>query len=211
MILKGLDVLNSITSTNCVDIELGCGKRKRHPHAIGVDCIDYDEVDIVGDVFDILYKIPDSSVNRIYSYHFFEHIQEQRKLLDECARVLISNATMKVVVPHFSNPFYFSDPTHQCLFGLYTMSYYSDDDVFSRTIPKYNNDINFKLLSVKLIFKSYPPKYIRHAVKKIIQYFVNINSWAKEFYEENLVYIFPCYEIEFDLIRKSKVQRKTSK
>ncbi len=43
-------------------LELGCGGRKRHPEAIGIDALDHECVDIVGDVYEVLERMPAASV-----------------------------------------------------------------------------------------------------------------------------------------------------
>jgi hypothetical protein len=35
-------------------LELGCGNHKRHHHAVGIDALDYDCVDIVVHVYEVL-------------------------------------------------------------------------------------------------------------------------------------------------------------
>ena len=112
-------------------VELGCGARKRDPASIGIDVLDYEGVDLVGDVFDALAMFPDASVARVYSSHFAEHVDDVSRLLTELARVSAPGARLTIVVPHFSNPFYYSDPTHRTAFGLYTMAYYCEQDLFS--------------------------------------------------------------------------------
>jgi hypothetical protein len=123
-------------------------------------------------------------------------------LVDESARILSPGGKMVVVVPHFSNALFYSDPTHEGPFGLYTFSYYPDDKVLIRKVTKYGVDPKFKIASVDLIFKFYRLYYLRHSLKKVIQCLVNIGSYTKEFYEENLYGFMPCYEIKFELIRK---------
>lgn len=197
------DTIKSLkTNKLTIKIELGVGERKRHNNAIGIDILDYDGVDIVGDVFDILRELPDCCVEQVWSYHFIEHIDDLDGLLEELHRVCTKGAKIDFVAPHFSNPFFYSDPTHKRSFGLYTMSYYSEDLLFARNVPKYYKDLNFLLAGVRLIFKSTRPRYIRHAIKKPFQYFFNINNWFKEFYEEIFCYVIPCYEVHYTLINK---------
>ena len=196
-------IFSNFGSLNNVALELGCGNRKRSKNAIGIDAIDYDCVDIVGDIFEVLSRFPSKSISRIEAYHFFSHVENQLLLLQEVNRLLKSDGILKIVAPHFSNPFFYSDPTHRKFFGLYTMAYYASNKIFSRTVPNYQYNLNLTLTSVKLIFKSVPPRYIRHAIKKLFQSFVNSSNWCKEFYEENLCYFIPCYEIEY-LISSTK-------
>lgn len=195
------DVLSNLTELDRVDIELGCGPNKKHENAIGIDILDYDGVDIVGDIFEILQEIPDNSVTSYYSYHFFEHIQEIDILISEIYRTLSVNGTILIVVPHFSNPFFYSDLTHKVFFGLYSFSYCSNNE-FKRKVPNYQNKILFEQESVRLIFKSYPPRYIRHTIKKLFGFIFNINKYMQELYEENFVYIIPCYEVKYSLKKK---------
>ena len=182
-------------------LELGCGPHKRHPEAFGVDVMDYAGVDFVGDVFDVLDQIPDSSVRAVYSYHFFEHVDDIGRLMDLLSRVMRPGGCLHVVVPHFSNPYYYSDYTHQSCFGLYSFSYLARDQIHRRKVPTYNRKISFELLTANLVFKSTPPFYVRHSLKKLQQFAFNLNRFTRELYEENLCYLFPCYEIEFLLKR----------
>jgi len=38
--------------------------------------------------------------------------------------------------------------------------------------------------------------------KKIFQFIFNLNRYLMEFYEENLCYIIPCYEIKYEMHKK---------
>jgi hypothetical protein len=182
-------------------LELGCGPRKVEPGAVGVDLLDFDGVDLVGDVYAALAAMPASCVSRVYTSHFLEHLSDLPKLLDELARVMLPHAPLTVVVPHFSNPFYYSDPTHRTSFGLYTLAYFCDQDLFRRTVPRYGFKMPFVIEAVRLQFKSYPPRYIRHTLKRLFGALVNSCMYAMELYEENFCWLFPCYELRCELRR----------
>ena len=201
MVIDKLNILKSLDVNSHIDLELGCGQNKKNLNAIGIDLLDYDCVDIVGDIFDVLRQIPNGSVMNIYTYHFLEHVSEIDNLIKEMHRIISEHGKIHVVVPHFSNPFYYSDLTHKVSFGLYSFSYYSDSKL-KRKVPNYGNKALFRQDTVRLKFKSYPPRYIRHSVKKVFEYIFNMNKYMQEFYEENLVYIFPCYEVSFTLSKK---------
>ena len=194
-------LLSNIRFRNPIILELGCGNRKRIPDAIGIDILDYECVDIVGDAVEVLREIPDATVDMISSHHFLEHVTNLDILLQEVTRVMRIGGRLEVVVPHFSNPYYYSDPTHKNFFGLYTFSYSADDRLLRKRVPGYNKTVFFCLEKVDLIFKSSPPFYFRHGVKRILGVIFNSCGYMKEFYEENLCYIFPCYEIEYVLKR----------
>jgi len=193
-------ILNNLPVAG-VRLELGCGANKRHPDAIGIDALDYDGVDIVGDVFEVLNAFPDRAVDAIYTYHFMEHAENVSDLLNVMARILKVNGSLLVRVPHFSNPFYYSDTTHRQFFGLYTMCYFSKGGGLQRKIPTYQRELKYKLEDVRLIFKSFPPFYIRHGIKKAFERIVNFSAYTKEFYEENFCYIAPCYEVQYKMSR----------
>ena len=182
-------------------LELGCGTRKVDPQAIGVDLLDFDGVDLVGDVYVALAAMPASSISRVYTSHFLEHLTDLPRLLDELGRVMAPNARLTIVVPHFSNPFYYSDPTHRTPFGLYTLAYLCEQNLFRRGVPRYGFKLPFVLDTAHLRFKSYPPRYIRHALKLFVGVLVNSSMFAKEFYEENVCWLVPCFEVQFELRR----------
>lgn len=192
-------ILENIGKYSPFVLELGCWPRKKIANAIGVDALDYDCVDIVGDVFSVLACIPDNSVDEIYSYHFFEHVEDIDILIDEVSRVLKTKGVIVTVVPHFSNPYFYSDYTHRTFFGLYTFSYLSVDKIFKRKVPTYKRQLSLNLVSVSLIFRS--PFPFRSKLKRIIGKLVNLNNYTKEFYEENLSHILPCYEISYRLVK----------
>jgi len=196
------NILNRITEIGDLTLELGCGSCKRNKDAIGIDVIDYKCVDIVGDVYDVLRKIPGNSVSAVYSYHFFEHVEDIGAIMKELARIIKEDGLLVIVTPHFSNPYYYSDYTHKNQFGLYSFSYLSSDSIFLRKVPDYNKVLKFELNKVRLIFKSPRPFYFRWGLKKLFQTIFNLNRYMMEFYEENLCYIIPCYEIRYEMIKK---------
>jgi len=156
----------------------------------------------VGDVYEVLKKIPENIVSAVYSYHFFEHLEDIGAVMEELTRIMKVNGLFIVVAPHFSNPYFYSDYTHKNQFGLYSFSYLSSDFIFARTVPSYSKPHNFELSKVKLIFKSPRPFYFRWGLKKFFQIIFNINRYVMEFYDENLCYIFPCYEIRYEMIKR---------
>lgn len=182
-------------------LELGCGSRKRLPGAVGIDIIDDDCVDVVGDVYVVLGRIPDAAVDKVFSHHFLEHVRDVELLVRETARILRTGGEFEIVVPHFSNPYFHSDLTHRTPFGLYTFSYLSRDALMRRKVPHYGKPPAFRLVGVDLVFKSAPPFYLRHVFKRLAGLVFNSCRYLQEFYEENLCYMIPCYEIRFSLRR----------
>jgi SAM-dependent methyltransferase len=200
-VLDKHDVLARLAQLPSVVLELGCGGSKRDPAAIGVDVLDLDGVDIVGDVFDALGLFPDRSIDAVASYHFFEHVDDLTRLVGELGRVMKPHARLTIVVPHFSNPYFYSDHTHRRFFGLYTFCYLARSALFRREVPTYGAAAPFEVEDVDLGFKSTRPFYVRHAIKRALGTVFNAGRWMQELYEENFCWLFPCYEVRYTLRR----------
>ena len=192
-----LDAL--IKSGQPVVLELGCGPNKT-PGRIGIDRIDLPGVDIVADIDEGLGFLPDGSVDAIYSESFFEHVSNLEALVREVARVLKPDGYNWLFVPHFSNPYYYSDYTHKSFFGLYTLRYFcGDEDQLRRKVPNFYSDVRIRVVSQRLIFFS-NFRGIR-LLKKVFQKVINSSPWWQEFYEENLSSLIPCYGMELRFTR----------
>lgn len=191
------DVISSLATRRPLTIEVGCGPRKRYEGSISIDQIDADTVDLVGDAREALRLIPADTADLVTSSHFFEHVEDVGGYLDEMARVLRPGGRIEVIVPHFAHPYYSSDPTHRDRFGLYTFSYFTDDRILRRRVPSYVRRSNLALRSVDLIFKSSPPFYARHGVRRIVGMLFNSCVYMRELHEEFFAHLFPAYEIRF--------------
>lgn len=196
------NIISKISRDEPVEIEIGCGDRKRDPDVIGIDILDTSATDIVGDALEVLRALPGESVKSISSYHVFEHLQDIQEIIAEVERLLVPGGEMLVVVPHYSNPFYYSDPTHRNFFGLYTFSYFCEDKLFRRRVPSYVRRMGLELSRVRLVFKSFPPRYLTHALRKVFQSLFNISNWSQEIYEDSFSSFISCYEIHYT-IRKT--------
>lgn len=189
-----IDLKDLLSNGKKITLELGCGLNKKDGR-IGIDQLNLEGVDIVGDVVDCLKLFPDNSVDEMYSNSLLEHVDDLEEVIRETTRVLKKAGKHFVFVPHFSNPYYYSDYTHQKFIGLYTFYYFVETDKqLVRKVPVFYSGTRIKVLSQKIIFAS--PFKGRRAIKKLFQYIFNSSLWMQEFYEENLCYILPCYALE---------------
>ena len=189
-----IDLEQLINSPDPVIIELGCGKKKRQG-VITVDRVDLSNVDIVADMEEGLAFLPDNSVDQIHCRSVLEHIENFENLMREIIRVLKKDGKANIFVPHFSNPYYFSDYTHKRFFGLYTFYYFVETKKqLKRKVPNFYTDIRINILSLKLVFRS--PFWFSRRLKKIFGVLINSHRCLMEFYEQHLCYIFPCHGIE---------------
>lgn len=190
------DLISKIKNTNeRIILELGCGPSKQFSNSIAIDLVDVPGVDIICDLNLGFPFIPDNSVNEIYSSHFMEHIDDLGYMMKEIYRILKPGGRKIMVVPHFSNPYYYSDYTHCNTFGLYSLSYFSKSDYFKRKVPAFYNDMDFKIISVDLRFKS-RWLFSRLLIKPFGK-LINKRISFMEFYEANWCYIIPAYELKF--------------
>jgi hypothetical protein len=194
--------LAAVSAAAPARLELGCGPRKVRPEAIGVDMLDTPAVDVVGDVFEVLRALPDGSVGEVYSAHFLEHVRDLEGLFTEFGRVVRDGGAVEAIVPHFSNPYFYSDPTHTRTFGLYTFAYLAECALFHRAVPRYGRDYGFTFERVELAFLS--PFPVRGALRSLWQRAVNSHRWCQEFYEENLTGLVGCYELRATLRRRPR-------
>ncbi len=200
-VIKRIDLEKKLSSGEKVFVELGCGPNKRVADSIGVDCLDLPGVDIVADLDAGLGFLPDQSVDDIFSYHFLEHLTQFDFMMKEVHRVLKPNGTFRGVVPYFSNPYYYGDPTHHTPFSIYTFYYYcKEQNYFKRQVPSFYNAIDFQIDYIKLNFRSNFKK--RSIIKRWVQKIVNRNNYRKEFYEELLCYVLPAYELDFQIRKR---------
>lgn len=183
-------------------LELGCGNSKQFENSIAIDLVDLNGVDIVCDLNLGFPFIPDNSVDEIHSSHFMEHVSDFGFMIKEIYRILKPNGKNFMKVPHFSNPYFYSDYTHKNHFGIYSLSYFSKSNYYKRTVPNFYNDIDFEIISIYINFKS------RWKINSIFLMFfaklINRNRKLQEYYEANLCYAISAYELSF-LIKKRNV------
>ena len=136
--LVKIDLEQILKCGDAVIIELGCGHKKKEGR-IGIDAVDLPMVDIVTDLEKGLGFLPDDSVDQIHSRSLLEHIENFENLVGEIVRILKKDGTAHIFVPHFSNPYYYSDYTHKRFFGLYSFYYFADHkDQPKRKVPNSN-------------------------------------------------------------------------
>lgn len=194
------NILGNIQAHQPLVLDLGCGPLKKNPAWTGIDLLDSDGVDIVGDVYEVIAAFPDKSVDEIHSSHFFEHVADIPGLLKSLERILKPGGIIEIVVPHFSNPYFYSDHTHKSFFGLYSFSYLVKDELLKRKVPDYGINKNLSLQKVYLRFSS--AFYISKPLRKCCQLLFNSSTLMKEWYEDSWSRSIPCYEIRFIMIKQ---------
>ena len=197
-----IDLQRMLDTKVPIIIELGCGPSKQ-PGRIGIDALDLTGVDIVANLDNGLPFLPDGSVDEIHSRSLLEHVNNFEYLMREMVRVLRPSGKVVSFVPHFSNPYFYSDYTHSRFFVFYTFFYFCDpDDQPRRKVPNFYHDIRIRVTSIEFIFHS--PFKRRNVIKRAFGQLINKRLWLQEFYEENLCFIVPCYGLQVTFQPKAK-------
>jgi ubiquinone/menaquinone biosynthesis C-methylase UbiE len=181
-----------------IKLNIGGGD-KAFENYLNVDIRALPTTDIVADLNKKLDVIPDNSVEKIYSSHALEHVENLELLLSEFQRICVDGAKLTIIVPHFSNPFGYSDPTHKRFFGIYSFSYYSKTKYFDQRtdLPNYNPTIAFVLSGVKVRF--YRNSRFDKIFNPWVERLINKRRSRLEFYEYRLSRIFSAKDIIFSL------------
>jgi hypothetical protein len=183
-------------------LNIGCGQRPR-PGFYGVDRVALPGVDIVADLNEPLAELPDGCVVEVYTRHTLEHVERLLDLLVEIHRVTQPGGRVEVVVPHFSNPYGYSDPTHVRFFGLYSFFYFSDPaDQPRRKVPSFYLPQRFRVERVHLSLLT--ETFVDKCVRAILGRVINRGPAWQDWYERRLCRWAPAGSIHYVLqVQKS--------
>jgi SAM-dependent methyltransferase len=163
-----------------------------------VDRVALPGVDVVADLNEPFARLPDDCVAEVYTRHTLEHVERFLELLAEIHRITAPGGRVEVVVPHFSNPYGYSDPTHVRFFGLYSFFYFSDPaDQPRRKVPSFYLPQRFRVESVRINLLS--GTLAEKAVRAVLQPLVNRGPGWQDWYERRLCRWLPANDIHFVL------------
>lgn len=178
-------------------LHLGCGD-VRIDGFYGVDRVALPGVAIVADLEEPLGLIPDNSVVEVLSHHCFEHVREFLPLMGELFRVVRPGGKIQVEVPHFSNPYAFSDPTHVRTFGLYTMFYFvRTENQPRRKVPVFYSSTRFRVLGTRI--KPMPRTWFDRLAFPFMGTIINRNLASQDWYERRICRLFPAWSIAYQM------------
>lgn len=201
--IRGLTRMATLREvTEPTKLNLGCGSLRK-PGFIGVDIGNGDGVDVQMDVLEFLRTLRTESVSAIYSRHFLEHLlpDQLRELLIEADRVLAPGGELEFIVPHFSNPYFYSDPTHRTPFGIYSFSYLCETSCLQRDVPSYAAISGWQLERVSLGFRPFKRPTLfglkLPVLSDVLNRVVNKKTVFIELFERYCASSMSVYEIEF--------------
>ena len=94
-------------------LDLACGANKQ-PGAVGMDIRALPGVDIVQDLYELPWPLPDDCCARVLMSHIVEHLQPWRvwDIFNEVWRVMQPRGQLFIATPYAGSPRFWQDPTH---------------------------------------------------------------------------------------------------
>ena len=170
-------------------LELGCGFNKT-PGAVGVDIIDGSDADIIHDLNVFPYPFADNEWDRILCRDVLEHVDDFVRTVDEIWRIARPAAMVEVSGPFMSSVNFFSDPTHKRAFTSKTFDYFIEG---TRAFMFGYSKARFELVACEYDREE---RIKRRGPHRWLLDWANRN---KEHYESRFAFIYPLYQIFFDL------------
>ncbi len=102
-----------ITSKQGIWLDVGCGGNKSEG-AVGMDKRDLPGVDVVHDIRNLPWPLPDACCHRVLMSHLVEHLPgwDILDILDEVWRVTKVHGQLMIATPYAGSPRFWQDPTH---------------------------------------------------------------------------------------------------
>lgn len=129
-----------IAAYSGIKLDIGCGKRKQSGF-VGIDYRDWGGVDIVHDLEQTPWPLPDGCVTTAIASHVLEHINPHKgvflDVMNEIWRILRYDGQFAFVVPYAGSPGYWQDPTHCNGITEATMLYFDPDPEGKYAGPTY--------------------------------------------------------------------------
>lgn len=104
-----------LDSKKGIRLDVGCGAAKQEGF-VGIDIRELPGVDIVHDLEEFPFPLPDDSVNFAVASHVLEHINPAKGIflnfMNEMWRIMQVNAEFMISVPYAGSPGFWQDPTH---------------------------------------------------------------------------------------------------
>jgi SAM-dependent methyltransferase len=170
-------------------LELGCGFAKT-PGAFGVDIIVGSQADLLHDLDVVPYPLEGGAWDRIICRDVLEHVEHVVPVMEEIWRLGRAGARVEVSGPFMSSVNYFSDPTHRRAFTSRSFDY------FIAGTP------TFRLGYSRARFELDACEYDRDDRPNRRGFHRWILGWAnrnKVEYENRYAFVYPIYNIHFDL------------
>jgi SAM-dependent methyltransferase len=163
-------------------LDIGCGKKKQEPGAIGLDRQPGSAADAICELMHFPWPLRDECADRIYLSHFLEHQSDILRAMAEVHRIAKPGAEIIIVTPHYSSPDSYTDPTHVHHLGYHSFDYFVRNSFENFTYRAGG----FRILERRLTFGG---NLLLDGLGRLSA------AWSVDFYEKHLAWIFPARNI----------------
>ncbi len=163
-------------------LDVGCGKKKQIPGAIGLDRQPGSKADVLCELTHFPWPIRDSCADRIHLSHFLEHQPDILRVMAEVHRIGKAGAKVVIVTPHYSSPDSYTDPTHLAHLGVHSFDYFVRESFEDFTYGAGG----FRILERRLTFGG---NLLLDNIGRLIA------ALSIHFYEKHFAWVFPARNI----------------
>ena len=160
------------------------------PGAIGIDISPESKADVVWNLNQFPWPLPEAAFSRIYMSHIIEHLEDVIAAMREIHRLAQPGADLYIVTPHYSSHNSYTDPTHRRFFGYHSFDYLADAGDFNFYTP-----VRFRIVERQIRF--YWINNTRRRVEgRLLTWLINR---VPLLYERFLCWMLPANEVYFEL------------
>jgi SAM-dependent methyltransferase len=170
-------------------LDIGCGKRKIEPDAVGIDVSPHSAADHIWNLDQYPWPLPDNRFSRIHMSHVIEHLEDPMRAMAEVWRVAGDGAEVFIATPHFSSHNSYTDPTHRRHLTARSFEYFTGNDFETFS----GSAFRFEIAQVNLTFGG--NLLLDNAGRLLARLSL---AW----YERHAAWIFPALDIHCRLIAR---------
>ena len=162
-----------------IRLDIGCGNNKQ-PGMLGMDITKQSGVDIVHDIENIPYPLPDESCIQILLSHVIEHMCPKHifKIMNELWRIMKPGGQLLISMPFASSPGFWQDPSHCHAWSESTAYYFDPHPMVNGVKMEWNMVYNvYKPKPWKLLQNDFDPAadmrvtYLKRPMEEASAYF----------------------------------------
>jgi len=173
-------------------LNLGCG-RKLMPEAVNVDINPVTGADLIHNLNQRPWPLPDSHFDKIFAFDVIEHCTDVIAVMEEIHRVSRDGAVVSITTPHFSSANAYIDPTHRHRLSVQSFDYVTGSNDLS-----FYTATQYKYRARQIVFA---PSLLNRIVGRAA------NRWPQR-YEERWAWLFPAWFIYVELEVVKPAQRR---
>lgn len=167
-------------------LDIGCGKRKAEPDAIGIDVSSDSVADHIWNLDQYPWPLEASQFDRIHMSHIIEHVEDPMRAMAEVYRVAREGADVFITTPHFSSHNSYVDPTHKRHMAAQSFEYFTGKDFATFS----GSACRFDIVKVEVTFGG---NFVLDNLGRMIA------RVSLRWYERHAAWIFPALDIRAHL------------